>query len=107
MKSIALPGEDPPSKRLRVDPSGLGKSPTLDKLLELVGCGDTHVNTIAERGIKAESQSPFDAGLEKLASCGNSGKNASNTEGDFQRLVKGAFGFELRPYIIHVVREVS
>ena len=86
----------------------MGQSATLDKLLELVGKGDAHVQTVADiaRAVTFDSSNSVHSGLQKLAGCGANGKQDGNTERDFQRLVRGSNGFFLEPYNIKLTLQV-
>lgn len=85
-----------------------GQSAVLDKLLELVGKGDTFVQTAAEiaRAVDLDSHDPVHPSLQRLAACGSYGKHDGNTERDFQRLVRGSNGFNLEPYSIKLMLQV-
>ena len=62
--------------------------------------------TVAEvaRAVEEDSHQ-LSTGLQKLAHFGAHGKCAGNTERDFQRWVRGAYGFELEPYTIKLTLE--
>ena len=80
----------------------------MDKLMELVGRGDTHISTAAE--LARTIQSDFgtsSVGIRDLASCGADGKHESNTERDFWTWAKGAYDFHVQPYPIRVLLQVS
>ena len=80
---------------------GKGISATFDKLLELVGTGSSNVITASEIARAMEQDSfPISHDLKRLANCGTHGANTSNTERDFRRMVRGAYGFNLEPYTI-------
>lgn len=102
------PGNQRNAKRCKGDPIGVGQSATLDKLLELVGKGDAHVQTVADiaRAVTLDSSNSVHSGLQKLAGCGANGKQDGNTERDFQRLVRGSNGFFLEPYNIKLTLQV-
>ncbi|CAK9118510.1 unnamed protein product [Durusdinium trenchii] len=100
-------GEDS-AKRIRPEPSSFRESALLHKLLELVGNGGSHVATATEiaRAAEIDFPHPLPDGLKKLASCGAHGACASNTERDFRRWTRGAYGFRLEPYPIKLTLEV-
>ena len=80
----------------------------MDKLMELVGRGDTHSSTAAE--LARTIQSDFGAssvGIRDLASCGADGKHESNTERDFWTWTKGAYKFHVEPYQIKLTLHAS
>lgn len=97
----ALPGENA-KRRKTLEPISWGESSVLDKLLELVGRGDAHVQTAAEiaRAVDRDSNNSAHPKLQQLAACGAYGKCDGNTERDFQRLLRGSNGFNLEPYTI-------
>ena len=99
---VALPGGVANAKRCKKGPVTSGESLILDKLLDLVGRGDAHVQTVAEiaRAVRDESLHSVHQKLEQLAACGTHGKCESNTERDFQRLLRGSNGLHLDPYNI-------
>ena len=78
-----------------------GTSATFDKLLHLVGTGASNVTTASEIARAMELDAfPLSHDLKRLANCGTHGANTSNTERDFRRIVRGAYGFNLEPYTI-------
>ena len=103
-----VPGNHQNAKRCKRDPIGVGQSATLDKLLELVGKGDAHVQTMADvaRAVSLDFPNSIHSGLQKLAGCGANGNQDGNTERDFQRLVRGSNGFFLEPYNIKLTLQV-
>ena len=99
---LSLPGKAGQMKR-GPTPSvqGMCTSATFDKLLHLVGTGASNVITASEIARAMEQDSlPLSDDLKRLANCGTHGANASNTERDFRRMVRGAYGFNLEPYTI-------
>lgn len=90
-------------RKLQLEPSS-GGGATLNKLLELVGTGASHVSTASEiaRAMEKDTIGPLPTGLQQLARCGNSGECGGNTERDFSRLVKGAHGIYIEPYTIQL-----
>lgn len=99
---LSLPGK---AGRMMRGPTpsvqGKGMSATFDKLLELVGTGSSNVITASEIARAMEQDSlPISHDLKRLANCGTHGANTSNTERDFRRMVRGAYGFNLEPYTI-------
>ena len=80
----------------------------MDKLMELVGRGDTHISTAAE--LARTIQSDFgtsSVGIRDLASCGADAKHESNTERDFWTWTKGAYKFHVEPYQIKLTLHAS
>ena len=106
--STALPGNQPHAKRCKREPVASGKSVVLDKLLELVGRGDAHAQTVAEiaRAVDVESSHTVHPKLQQLAACGGSGKHDGNTARDFQRFLRGFNGFNVEPYTIKLTLQV-
>ena len=84
-----------------------GGNATLNKLLELAGSGGSHISTISEiaRAIEEDALYPLSKDLQRLANCGAHGSRASNTERDFQRMVRGNKNFKLEPYTIKLTLE--
>lgn len=80
---------------------------TYNKLLHLVGIGSSHVTTAAElaRTIEDDFKRALPPKLKQLANCGARGACDGNIERDFQRMVKGAYGFEIEPYTIQLTLE--
>lgn len=87
--------------------SSTGGNSTYNKLLHLVGIGSSHVTTAAElaRTIQDDFQQTLPPKLKRLADCGARGACDGNIERDFQRMVKGAHGFEVEPYTIQLTLE--
>lgn len=102
-----MPGE--PERKIDRKLSSTGTSATYDKLLHLVGTGATHVTTVAEiaRAMEVDSAHPLPRKLQDLANCGAHGSCDGNVERDFQRMVRGAYGFELQPYLVKLTLEDS
>lgn len=86
-----------------------GQSALLDTLLDLVGKGTAHIETVAQiaRAVKSDSQQPIHEGLQKIAACGTHGKHDANTERDFQRLLRGSNDFFVEPYSIKLTLQVT
>lgn len=107
--SPGLPGGSANAKRRKQEPVTSGESLVLDKLLELVGRGDSHVQTVAEiaRAVRSDYSQSVHPKIQELAACGASGKFDANTERDFQRLLRGSNGFHLEPYTINLTLQVS
>ena len=106
LEATIQPGRGQSRKRQRFGPAP-GEA-TVDKLMELVGRGDTHISTAAE--LARTIQSDFGAssvGIRDLASCGADGKHESNTERDFWTWTKGAYKFHVEPYQIKLTLHAS
>lgn len=84
------------------------RSATVDKLLDLVGRGSTHVETAAEiaRAVRADQPNDLPKSLDVFASCGTSGKNNANTERDLMRWTRGCYGLKLEPYSVEMTLHV-
>ena len=102
------PGNQPRAKRCKRESVSSNQSAILDKLLELVGKGDTHLQTAADfaRAVVEDCPNAAHPGIHHIAACGANGKFDGNTERDFQRLVRGFNGLSLEPYTIKLRLQV-
>lgn len=105
----AQPGDGSTAKRCKQQAVAAGQSAVLDTLLDLVGKGSAHIETVAQiaRAVKSDSQQPVHEGLQRIAACGAHGKHDANTERDFQRLLRGSNDFFVEPYSIRLTLQVT
>lgn len=87
------------SKR-RVKLDSLPESRTVKTLLDLMSRGNTHISTAAEVARAMQHDGLTNEPLKAFTSCGASGASPQNTERDFHKWMRGAWGVELEPYYI-------
>ena len=78
----------------------LPESHTVKTLLDLMSRGNTHINTAAEVARAMQHDGLINEPLKAFTSCGASGACPQNTERDFHKWMRGAWGVELEPYYI-------
>ena len=102
------PGNQTRAKRCKRESIASNQSAVLDKLLELVGKGDAHVQIAADfaRAVVEDCPNAAHPGIHHIAACGANGKFDGNTERDFQHLVRGFNGLSLEPYTIKLRLQV-
>ena len=97
---LPWPGHLCAGKRQRLE--SLPESQTVNKLLECIGRGGSHIQTATDIARAVRSDGLESKALAALTSCGAHGVSDQNTERDLHRWLRGLWGFELEPYRIEL-----
>ena len=79
----------------------------MNKLLEMVGRGDTNISCATEIARVIQSDGFKADALAALGSCGSGGQNGGNVARDLHRWLRGEWAFEVEPYEIQLNLQVS